>query len=48
MKKAVYVVVKDTNSKTSTRVLSFMYYMAIRTCEIIDWWFPLKVSKKSQ
>jgi len=48
MKKAVAAVVKDTDSKTSTRVLSFLYYMAIRTCEIIDWWFPVKVQKKSQ
>jgi hypothetical protein len=46
MKKAASAVVKDTDSKTSTRVLSFLYYLTIRACEIIDWWFPVKVAKK--
>jgi hypothetical protein len=45
MKKATAAMVKDQNTKTSTRVLSALYYMAIRACEIIDWWFPVKVSK---
>jgi len=45
MKKAANAVVKDTDSKTSTRVLSFLYYMAIRACEIIDWWFPTEYEK---
>jgi hypothetical protein len=45
MKKAANAVVKDTDSKTSTRVLSFLYYLTIRACEIIDWWFPVKVLK---
>jgi hypothetical protein len=48
MKKAAATVVKDTNSKTSTRVMYFMYYMTIRACEIIDWWFPVKVQKKEK
>jgi len=26
----------------------FMYYMTIRACEIIDWWFPVKVQKKEK
>lgn len=45
MKKAASVVVKDTDSKMSTRVISFLYYLSIRACEVIDWWFPLKVKK---
>ena len=48
MKRATAAVVKDTGSKTSTRVMSFLYYMAIRACEIIDWWFPVKVQKKEK
>jgi len=48
MKKAASAVVRDTDSKTSTRVMSFLYYMAIRVCEIIDWWFPVKVQKKEK
>ena len=45
MKRAVSAVVKDKESKTSYRVMSFFYYLAIRACEIIDWWFPVKVKK---
>jgi hypothetical protein len=45
VKKAVSFVAKDTNSKTSTRIMSFMYYMVIRTCEVIDWWFPTEHEK---
>jgi hypothetical protein len=45
MKKTVSTVVKDTNSKTSMRVMSFLYYMAIRACEVIDWWFPTEYEK---
>ena len=46
MKKAAATVVKDTDSKMSTRVLSVLYYLTIRMCEVIDWWFPVKVTKK--
>jgi hypothetical protein len=45
MKKTVSTMVKDTNSKTSMRVMSFLYYMAIRACEVIDWWFPTEYEK---
>lgn len=45
MKRATAAVVRDAESKTSTRVLSFLYYLTIRACEIIDWWFPVKASK---
>ena len=48
MKKAAATVVKDTDSKTSTRVMSFLYYLTIRACEIIDWWFPVKPVKKEK
>ena len=43
MKKATATMVRDSETKMSTRVMYFMYYMTIRTCEIIDWWFPVKV-----
>ena len=45
MKVLTAAVVKDKNTKTSTRVLSVLYYMAIRACEIIDWWFPTEYEK---
>ena len=45
MKKAAATLVRDTDSKTSTRVLSFLYYLTIRACEIIDWWFPTEYEK---
>ena len=45
MKRATATVVKDTDSKMSTRVLSAFYYLAIRACEIIDWWFPTEYEK---
>jgi hypothetical protein len=44
MKKATATVVKDTDSKMSTRVISFLYYLSIRAREVIDWWFPIKKS----
>jgi hypothetical protein len=45
MKRAVSAVVKDKESKTSYRVMSFFYYLVIRACEIIDWWFPTEYEK---
>jgi hypothetical protein len=47
MKRATAAVVKDTESKMSYRIMSFFYYLAIRACDVIDWWFPVKVQKKS-
>jgi len=38
-------VVSDSDTKMSTRVLSALYYLAIRACEIIDWWFPTEYEK---
>jgi hypothetical protein len=45
MKKATKAVVKDTDSKMSYRIMSLLYYLTIRTCEIIDWWFPTEYEK---
>jgi len=45
MKRASATMVRDSETKTSTRVMYFLYYMAIRTCEIIDWWFPTEYEK---
>jgi hypothetical protein len=45
MKKATAAVVKDADSKTSYRVMSALYYLTIRACEIIDWWFPTEYEK---
>ena len=47
MKRATSTMVRDSDTKMSVRVMYFLYYMTIRACEIIDWWFPVKVSKKS-
>lgn len=48
MKRATATVVKDTDSKMSTRVLSALYYLAIRACEVIDWWFPTEYEKRAK
>lgn len=45
MKRATATVVWDKDSKTSYRIMSFFYYLAIRACEIIDWWFPTEYDK---
>jgi hypothetical protein len=46
MKRATAAVVKDSDTKMSARVMSFLYYVTIRACEVIDWWFPVKVQKE--
>jgi hypothetical protein len=48
MKRATMTVVKDTESKMSYRVMSFFYYLAIRACDVIDWWFPTEYEKRIQ
>lgn len=48
MKKATATMVRDSETKMSTRIMYLMYYMTIRACEIIDWWFPVKVKKASK
>ena len=45
MKRAVSAVVKDKESKTSYRIMSLMYYLVIRACEVVDWWFPTEYEK---
>lgn len=45
MKKASMAVVRNSSTKMSSRVMSFLYYMVIRACEIIDWWFPTEYEK---
>ena len=45
MKRATMTVVKDTESKMSYRIMSFFYYLAIRACDVIDWWFPTEYEK---
>ena len=45
MKRATMTVVKDTESKMSYRLMSFFYYLAIRACDVIDWWFPTEYEK---
>ena len=45
MKRATMTVVKDTENKMSYRVMSFFYYLAIRACDVIDWWFPTEYEK---
>jgi hypothetical protein len=48
MKRATMTVVNDTESKMSYRVMSFFYYLAIRACDVIDWWFPVKEDPKTE
>jgi hypothetical protein len=45
MKKAAVTVVKDSETKMSVRVMTSLYYLTIRACEIIDWWFPTEYEK---
>jgi len=45
MKRATAAVVGDKESKMSYRIMSLLYYLTIRTCEIIDWWFPTEYEK---
>jgi hypothetical protein len=48
MKRATMTVVKDTENKMSYRVMSFFYYLAIRACDVIDWWFPTEYEKRTK
>jgi hypothetical protein len=45
MKVLTTAVMNDKNTKTSRRVMSALYYVTIRACEIIDWWFPTEYEK---
>ena len=40
-------VVRDPEIKMSQRVLSFGLYTFLRSCEVIDYWFPVKVSSSN-
>ena len=41
-KRLMYLCMIDKKSKMSERVMSAVFYMVIRSCDIIDWWFPVK------
>lgn len=43
LKDISYKGIYDKNSKMSGRITCAFIYMAVRTAEIIDWWFPVKV-----
>jgi hypothetical protein len=45
LKEVSYKCIFDKPSKMSGRVASAIIYMVIRAGEIIDWWFPVKVSE---
>jgi hypothetical protein len=42
LKEITYKCIRDKNSKMSERVMCACIYAAVRTAEIIDWWFPVK------
>lgn len=44
LKALSYKCIFDTKSPTSGRVGAGIIYAVIRAGEIIDWWFPLKVT----
>ena len=44
LKEASYKCIFDKPSKMSGRVSAAIIYAVIRAGEIIDWWFPVKVS----
>jgi hypothetical protein len=43
-----YKCIFDKPSKMSGRVASAIIYAVIRASEIIDWWFPVKVSESNK
>lgn len=43
LKALSYKGIYDQNSKMSGRVMCAFIYAAVRSAEIIDWWFPVKV-----
>ena len=45
LKALSYRAIFDKPSKMSGRVASAIIYAMIRAGEIIDWWFPVKVSE---
>jgi hypothetical protein len=45
LKTLSYKCVFDKKSPMSGRVSAAIIYAVIRTGEIIDWWFPVKVSE---
>jgi len=44
LKEVSYKCIFDKPSKMSGRVSAAIIYAVIRAGEIIDWWFPVKVS----
>jgi len=47
LKALSYKCIFDKPSPTSGRVWAACIYMLIRAGEIIDWWFPVKVTASS-
>jgi hypothetical protein len=43
LKDISYKGIYDKKSKMSGRIACAFIYAAVRTAEIIDWWFPIKV-----
>lgn len=44
LKMAAHQCVTDAKTQMSARVASAILYAVLRIGEIIDWWFPVKVS----
>lgn len=43
-----YTMVHDKSTKTSDRVVALAMYIFLRTCDIIDYWFPITPVNKTQ
>ncbi len=41
MTQKAYLGIWDKSAKTSARICVAVFYVFLRTCEVIDWWFPV-------
>jgi hypothetical protein len=44
MTQKTYLAIWDKSAKTSTRICLTVFYVFLRTCDVIDWWFPVNAA----
>jgi hypothetical protein len=42
IKEMSHDVMRNKEYKTSDRLIAIVVYLFLRTCEVIDYWFPIK------
>ena len=45
-KELAWEVFRDKGVKTSTRLACLFFYGLFKACDVIDWFFPVKVASK--